>query len=334
MAYSWPHTTRTAQGNPTTVDSHLAYSRDRGRSWTFAGPLWQAQPTTDPVSHEPGYWNSEAVGLEVHTNKRATDKRATAWYSVRDRYVLDADGGLRLPTYRLAIATAGSPRALAAAPEQTLAGSLTSPAAPVDFDLSSLDPSLDGCTFRDAGLHFEHGQLYLATECSRYTFPGEDFANELIAVFSTRPRGPVGSWAWTYRGELAAHAEALELGADTLQQTDLVEGRDGHLLALLSPSGAGAGPLTAHHGCRAIEVASLKSPRLRRSHSGKLRVLASVTASDSSPDGPGSCGYAPESKTGIVISATNDHADDHQRALCQRGTAMSAMSSTAPTGLS
>jgi hypothetical protein len=297
MAYSWPHTTPTAQGNPTTVDSHLAYSRDRGRSWTFAGPLWTAQPTTDPVSHEPGYWNSEAVGLEVRSSSRGS-----TWYSVRDRYVLDADGGLRLPTYRLAIATAGSPRALATAPEQTLAGSLTSPAAPVDVDLSSLDPSLDGCTFRDAGLHFERGRLYLATECSRYTFPGEDFAGEFIAVFSTRAQGPVGNWSWSYRGQLADHREALELGADTLQQTDLVEGRDGDLLALLSPSGAGTGALTAHHGCRAIEVASLKSPRLHRSHSGRLSVVASVTSSDSLPDGPGSCGYAPESKTGIVIA--------------------------------
>ena len=83
-------------------------------------------------------------------------------------------------------------------------------------------------------------------------------------------------------------------------QTDLATGHDGMLLALFSPSAPGE-KLATHFGCRAVEVASLEPPQLARDAAGRLRVRASVTASDLAPEGPGACGYDAASATGLVI---------------------------------
>lgn len=296
MAYSWPHLTSGAQGRAVTVDNHLAHSDDGGATWTFDRPMWTSSPEVDPVTRRPGFVNNEVVSLEA-----AKTGDAATWYSVRQRY--DTAGGSKpdLRTFALHVATAPSPTQLADASEQVLGGGLTSPQVATDVNLSSMSPELKGCVFQDPALHLEHGQLFLAAQCSLYTSTGEDFDHELIAVFATRPQGEAKTWSWRYVGKFGAHADAVALGGRHLQQTDLETARDGKLLAIVSPGGKGTGILGAHIGCRALELTSLDPPRLARDSKHRHKVVARVQSSDSKVDGPGACGYDPASSTGIVI---------------------------------
>ncbi|MGZ6707309.1 MAG: sialidase family protein [Solirubrobacteraceae bacterium] len=294
MAYSW---LRYDVGKPVHVDSHLAHSNDGGRTWRFDRVLWRSRPATDPTTGRAGFSNTETVSLAP-----LRQGRRTTWYSARMEYVTVAAAGPRVPTFVVRIARASSPLRLAGGPEQTLGGGLTRPSIRVDQDLSLLSPELAGCTFFDAGLLARRGRLYLAVQCARWTLAGEDFAHEFVAVFGARPSGPLRRLRWRYLGPLTDHADALALGDQTLQQTDLAVGRDGRLLALVSPGHKGsASILNAHIGCRALRIGSLDPPRLARDRAGHPRVVASVTATDDRPDGPGACGYDPASATGIVI---------------------------------
>jgi len=284
MAYSWPHTSTAAGRAATAVDSHLAHSDDGGASWRFDGAIWTSSPTRDPVGGGPAFANSEAVSLAP-----ARTAAGVRWFSARDRYVIGTGGRFRASTYSLRVAVASSPRALGRAPD-------------VEPGLEGLAPELRGCVFRDPGLLFERGDLYLAVQCSRFTASGEDFASDFVAVFSTRPAGSVQRWTWRYRGRLAGREDAVALGGDALLQTELTRSRTGRLLAVFSPSGdaPGAG-LAAHFGCRVVEVESLERPRLARKADGSLRVVADVRASDLLPSGPGACSYEPAAQGGIVI---------------------------------
>lgn len=279
MVYSWPHVTNTLGRPAVGVETHLAHSDDGGGTWTFDRKLWLAERTRDPRSGGAGLANSEAVALE---------RGGGQWFSARDRYVIGSNGRLRASTYELRVATAASPRALADAREH----------AP---RLSALSPQLSGCTFRDSALEFADGQLFLAAQCSHFTQGGEDFARGFVAVFATRPSGPVAGWRWRYVGQLADHGDAVELGGESLLQTELTRDRAGRLLAVFSPSAdAPTSVLHTHFGCRVVEIVSLVPPRLRRS-GGALSVVADVRASDQLPTGPGACTYEPASSTGVMI---------------------------------
>ena len=223
------------------------------------------------------------------------------WHSVRLSYFTAAGSSPKVNSFTLRIASASSPLQLAAADEAILGGGRTTSGWNVDTDLSGLSAEVTGCTWNDPALLMRDGSLYLATQCVLYTTAGEeDVEREFVALFATQPNGGVKTWTWRYVGKLSRRADALELGGEVLMQTDLATGHDGMLLALFSPSAPGE-KLATHFGCRAVEVASLEPPQLARDAAGRLRVRASVTASDLAPEGPGACGYDAASATGLVI---------------------------------
>ncbi len=296
MTYSWIHHAAWPGAGAVSVDSHLARSDDGGTTWRFVRELWPAVPAVDPNTGKPASYNSEAPSLEA----RGKGPNAV-WYTARERYVSGARGP-DLDTFEIRIARASSPQRLPGAAEASLGGDVDLPGY-VDVDLSSLSKELGGCTFNDPGLHYERPHLYLAAECLRFSKDGSrDFARDFIALFRARPQGPVGTWSWRYAGKLAGHAAAEKLGGDGLEQADLRTTPNGGMVLIASPSGPGGRILDSHFGCRAVRVASLDPPQLARRPSGSLKVLASVTASDLAPNGPGSCGYDPGSATGIVIA--------------------------------
>lgn len=312
MAYSWPHRTGSGLGS-IAVDSRLAYSTDGGRHWRFHRELWTSEATTDPLTGAAAHFNEETVTLEARRRKR----RKPLWYSARYHYLSLDRGGPRIPTFELRVAKAKRPGELARVPEQSLGGG-PNPDGSVDVDLSALSPELSGCSFTDPGLHYQDERLYLATQCWSFIPGGHDYGNEFIALFETRADGPVKAWRWRYVGKLTNREDALDLGGESLLQVDLSEGRRGALIALVSPSGPGAGVLEAHFGCRALEVRSLDPPLLRRDAAGRPKVLASVTASDLAPQGPSSCGYDRAARGGIVI-ARRDFSSDYQGWLRSSG---------------
>jgi hypothetical protein len=302
MAYSWLHVSSLEQQGGqrlvAVVDIHLAHSDDGGGSWAFGGALWTSEAENDPVLRVPGFSSHEVVNLAFGDG---------TWYAVRLRYFTPKDGRLyspKLDSIHLRLAQAPTPELLGEAAEAVLGGVYTAPGWGIDVNLAGLDPELAQCSFwNEPALHFDDGTLYLETECSVYAASGAHLDEKTFtALFAAEPEGDVRSWEWRYLGTLAGHREAVALGGENLTQTDLVRGRDGALLAVVTPNHWDS-VLAAdvHHGCRVVEVAALDPPALRTGGSGQLVVRATLTASDLVDYGTAGCTYEPSSATGVLL---------------------------------
>ena len=304
MAYSWLHVSPLAQiGGQrlvAVVDIHLSHSDDGGSTWTLDGPLWTSQPETDPGgSGQQGFSSHEVVNLAAGAGG--------TWYAVHLRYFTPKDSRLyspRLDSIQFRIAQASSPLLLAGAPEASLGGVYTARGWNLDVNLADLDPELRQCSFwNEPALHYEGGTLYLEGECCVYGPTGSHLDDRgFVAVFATTPEGDVRSWRWRYLGKLADHLDAVALGGENLTQTDLVRGRDGALLAVVTPN-HWDDRLEAdiHEGCRVVEVASLEPPALRLDAAGTPVVRAVLTASDLVDYGTAGCTYEPASSAGVLL---------------------------------
>lgn len=305
VAYSWPHL-RVIPGTGTSavVDIHLAHSDDGGATWTYDQPLWTSADETDAGPSGGSGFSSH----EVATLAPVSEDGVVTWYAAHLRYHVPAGGGLlgrRADSFHFRVTRADTPPALGSAPEGRLGGSALAPGWAADVNLSSLAPDVAGCQlWNEPALHAEGPTLYLAAQCLAFGLGGVPLpAAEHVAVFATEPAGlPPPAWTWRRVGRLAGQAEAAALGGQVLHQIDLARGRDGALLALVSPTDypAGGGE-PQHRGCRVLRLASLDPPLLLRDAAGAPRVRASVTASDLDPVGPGACGYEPTSATGLLF---------------------------------
>jgi hypothetical protein len=230
------------------------------------------------------------------------------WYGVRLDYFLPDDSGFRgrpLDSFRLWIAAATSPAALAVAPGASLGSVLSDPGWGIDVDLAGLSPDLAACDlWNEPALAVVEPELFLVVRCLALASGGKPLpASSPQVVFATTAQGAPVTWRWRYVGRLAAADEAVELGGVGLTQIDLATGADGQLLAVLTPDSYSA-QLGAfiHYGCRVVEVASLDPPALRRDGDGLLIVRAAVDASDLAPYGPGACSYDAASSTGVLLT--------------------------------
>src|SRR5687768_11356454 len=221
MAYSWPFPELTADTGgrlllAVRVESHLARSADGGASWRYVRELWQSTPTVDETG-ATGWLNSEVVSLAP----RDAGGGDSTWYAARVRYFVGPAGTPKPTSFTLQVTTAASPALLAGAPEASLGGALTLPHWRPTANLAALSGELAGCTCNDPGLLYHDGTLYLAVQCSLFGPGAEPVEREFVALFATSPDGPPAGWSWRYLGKLAGHAEARELGGETLLQTDL-----------------------------------------------------------------------------------------------------------------
>ena len=148
------------------------------------------------------------------------------------------------------------------------------------------------------------GAKVRATAGGKITFAGTvpKVSESDVVVFATEPTGEVRSWRWRYVGKLAGGAEARELGGVGVTQIDLARGVDGQLLLVTSPDDWNTGMQDfVHYGCRVTEVESIDPPKLARDSAGRLKVRATITASDTMPLGPGACTYDQASATGVLL---------------------------------
>lgn len=302
MAYSWPSIRIESSGERTThVESHLAKSEDDGSTWQMAGPMWTARPVTDPGSGEAGWIDHEVPDLLP-----VTIDGETRWIAARlDLFVPSGKGlGSRPPSgFRIGVLTADTPQELATAEPAVLGSAATDERWGVDADLTSLSQELTRCTiWNEPALHFDGSELFLALRCLPLTGSGgPDVAGSSIEVFSAEPEGEPSGWTWRYRGRLAGHDEATELGGDGLTQQHFALAVDGTLVVLLTPDSWNVDEREfSHHGVRAVEVDSLEEPHLAR-EGGELVVRATVTASDLEPLGPGAAAYEPTTDIGVVL---------------------------------
>jgi hypothetical protein len=235
------------------------------------------------------------------------------WFGGRLRYFLRDEPGYQPVgvTFQLQVGRAASPADFHLQSERDMQslGAVFAGVAPPDVNLAALDPSVAQCNFwNDPGVFFDAGRLYVVAECNQF-----DLATWRVAVFSTDANGAPKSWTWRFDGLLAdaavakAVSDQLGVQADTLLQPDLARGKDGRLVAILSPT-RGVGTTAAgqvHLGGAAIELDSLSPVKLTRDCDGRLRIRAFAAATDE-PNGTSSTGYDPASATGMVLARRPD----------------------------
>jgi uncharacterized protein YciI len=90
MAYSWPHTIRSpGRGGPSqVVDTHVSYSPDKGKTWTYKGALFTAEPVPNPVTGESDYASHEVMNLLPQVVKGVT-----YWYGIHAVYNVAPNSG-------------------------------------------------------------------------------------------------------------------------------------------------------------------------------------------------------------------------------------------------
>ena len=327
LAYSWPHVEypggswrRPAVG----VETHLALSRDDGRSWQRTQVLWPktAARFRDPVK---GVARDGFVSHEVPNLLPCPVEGRPAWLGARLDYFLGRDGNYKDRdnlSFCLRLLGAPTPAALAEAPLLTFGHDRSSPECDVDVNLCRLSTDFPAVFVpNEPALRFENDRLFLAFVVMVFHGQTPDFGKSFVAVLSTEPRGAVRSWRWRYHGKLATHVEARELGGESLTQIELAPARDGRLLAFLTPEswsaegardfGGDAFGGIRHHGCAVVEVASLERPALARRQDGRLAVRALLRSSTGSEHGPGAAGYDPRSATGVLYTL-RDVADQRE----------------------
>jgi hypothetical protein len=274
------------------VNVFLASSGDSGTTWTFETALRPSAAENDPVTGKPGYSGNEVSSI-VTANGR--------WYLANLRFHDSLGGGnsRRPDSFHFEVRRATSPAALAAAEPVRLAGAIAADAWS-DHRLNTLDPECSSCTlWLDPELFLQDGHLYLLAVCTVYEERTRRTERGFYGVFelSDDPDN-FGEPRWV--GKLADSADAVRLGAKELSKGDLTIARDGTIRFLTAPVFRGA-RFEEYPGCYAFEVESLDPPRLRRDADGEPIARAVLRSSDSIPSGA-SCAYAPESKTGLILT--------------------------------
>lgn len=318
MAYSWPHTIpsqKAGVAGTQVLDTHVAYSLDAGKTWTYKGALYTSQEVTNPVTGDTDHTAHEVMNLLPQVVNGVT-----YWYGIHSVYeVLTGGAGPSLDytkRWKISVApgtAADGPMALASSPAQYLGQNAnTYPQYwPVAVNLSTLNSELSACyVYYEPALVISSGNLYLFLNC----WPQDDDpAGKFYAVFKTSAVPTNGAnWTWTYIPEgstkFADENDAmsvdryLEPGANYLTQMDIApSSKEGTLLAIVTAAYDNANGKNSL-GCAAVELASIEPPKFVYNAQGQVQVDAFLTSSDSQTDGPGSCTYSPYSATGMILA--------------------------------
>ncbi len=306
LSYSWPNVHVLGAGRVVpSVDIHLAYSDDQGKTWHYQGPLWPSFTDTD----KGGTGSMGFTGNEVSNIYPVRNGSSVTWYGIHESYFVPDVGAYsqRSPSsFRLEITQAATPQGLSNADTAVLGAQATATGWGIDTRLSTLSPDVQDCTiFTEPALYSQNGTLYLVTQCLVLTGTQINSPISNIVVFATQPGNDIHAWKWRYVGTLVKGGDASLLGIPGVQgftQGDIALSKSGKLLLIVSPAASQPGSASLNHsGCWALQMNSIDPPSLARL-SGKLIVVAKVTASDLAPAGPGSCTYDPNSVTGIIVA--------------------------------
>ncbi len=317
LAYSWPHVTVSNGQRSQGVETHLAYSDNEGKTWQFDKVLWPTNSATNlGGNNEPGFMQHEVPNLlPVQT------PNGIVWYGIREDYFTGSAGYKDRPanSFQMRIFKASSPTALSNAPSATLGSTATAPGWNVNVNLANLSPSLNRCgIWNEAALYYENNTLYLSTRCLAFNGKTPNTTTSDLEVFSTSAQGEPANWQWKYVGTLAGSKVAKEFGASGVTQIELAKATDGKLLAIITPDDYSTQYKDfVHHGCVAIEMASINPPSLARNANGELKVRATITASDEGPVGSAACTYDPASTTGIVMTRRTKNGSEFTTTLNQ-----------------
>ncbi|MBI3141533.1 MAG: hypothetical protein HYZ16_01755 [Bacteroidetes bacterium] len=304
LAYSFPHYKMSGNTPVPSVAIHLAKSNDQGNSWHFVKKLFEPLAISNPAdTGQKGFLDHEVVNLLPLQHKGQS-----FWLAARLQYFIPEEGGFKARpnnSFFISIVEAADPTMLTDGEIGTIGGSMTHERWEVDQILIPTEQLGTSFFWNEPALYYDdnEGILYLAMVAFVYHAGLPQMEKNNTHVYSTRPEGEPGQWEWSYRGILANHEVAKELGAERVSQIDLALATDGTLLLVLSPDDWNVQEADFNHkGCQVLEVESLWMPTLARSLDGKLRVRTVVTASDANVLGSGASAYDPGSATGLLFT--------------------------------
>ena len=316
MAYSWPHTVAGANGGTQAIDTHVSYSTDGGKTWTYKGPLYTSQAVPNAVTGQTDYTANEVMNLFSQVVNGVT-----YWYGIHSLYNVPqaSGGGSGLENYskrwEIAVAPGDAttgPMGLATATPQFLGQSVNT--YPQDFpiavNLSALDPEVSSCAqFYEPALIIENNTLYLFLSCQSTGGPADMF----YAVFKTSnplPNAPNWQWAYVPQGatKFANADDAISVGSlvgtgtTYLTQGDIAPGKQPGSLVFIATAAYNNSTGKVGLGCAAIEMANVDPPMFIRDAQGQPQVDAFISSSISATTGPGACTYSPYSATGMIMA--------------------------------
>jgi hypothetical protein len=293
--------------NTRTITTRLAYSDDRGGSWTDLG-LRVNDITETQIGEETATWINEVSSLAFDPAAPAAERWQLYWH----HYLDIADKG-QFSNGWIGLKTAASPEELAQAKEVKLfaariydktnddPSSVThSPVVgrPL-LRLDTLSDDLAYClAFTEPGAMVTPSGVYLALGCVQPRF--RNIAGILgIKAFGVRgitvllkcvaPCHPENRAAWKYIGTLLKDDEAQPFGAIGFSAPDLFS-EDGHTYLLISPT-SNAPVEGAYNGCLLVPFDDFERGKLSRMPNGRILVQKQIHGSPNSFNGD--CTYQP-----------------------------------------
>jgi len=292
LSYSWLDVLVSDPGPPPQIDfgvrTHLARSDDGGTSFSFVKSVNQTTTLTHPDSGIPG-WAIHEVSTLL---REAPDTWQMLWLTYFDPYGEPPPGGPEdRGDFYYRRADANSPANLGpGAP--WIRGYGTSPSFGAPYNLSDIPQLSDCVAFTEPALFSQGDVTYLATNCVVFEDGVRRDDLERLVLLRQEADG------YSYVGALLTSADAAELGATRIEQTDIAYSRTGHVLLIATPIQTGGTP--EHLGCVVFEIADLTTAQVRRDAGGQAMQLARITGDDDSI-GPGLCTYDAASETGVLI---------------------------------
>lgn len=300
---SWP-----AQ-NIDVVATRLAYSDNSGMTWTDSGAIVSDfLDVTIPLAapNDAGTWVNEVSQLIYDPGALATERWKILWH-----HYLTVNGNRLFEHGWIAMKTASTPEALAAAPEiklfgsylydpgnNTAGGSSRSPVgeAPL-IQLDTLDPALNTCLFTEPGLYAVNEALYLSLQCEHLSD-----SNRLIVLFKCASPCDTGNAAnWSYLGTLLQKSDATTFGFDSGFAASGLFASAGSVYLVVTPVQTSGAPWVDYYsGCRVFEFADIDTALLQKNGS-QLILIGSIDGTTGSFNG--ACGYhASASQSGMLHS--------------------------------
>jgi hypothetical protein len=253
---------------PKHVETHVAKSTDRGKTWSYVGPANRSTETSAVINGtvRKGALRYETPTLLFDPNDDGTRR----WKLLVQRY-------LAIPPYRpgdsffadgwIEYTYAPSP----AGPWSEPSCLFGKKANHCRVDLTSIHPDLKHYVFfNELGSIVVDGTIYVSMDASPTSTGLGEWERRKIVLISSPDRGVT----WSYAGTLTHYDDARTLGYRVLTGSSLVK-EDGRLFLLITPSGATglSAKNRAHDGTLVVEFDDIRRARLKRDARGNLRVL-------------------------------------------------------------
>ncbi len=292
LEYSWLDVLVTAPGPPPQLNfgvrTHLAQSTDGGASFAFV----KALNATMMLAHP----DSSVQGWAFHEVPTLVKEASGGWQSLWLTYfepLGEPPGSEDRSDFYYTRSLGSSPSDLGNSSQAWIRGGGTSPSFGAVHNLSAL-PQLSDCdVFTEPSLFSHGGSTYLATNCA--VFDGSVRRDDLERLVLLRQEVS----GYSYVGALLSYADALDLSATRIEQTELAFSQSGVVILVGTPILTGGSP--EHLGCVVFQVSHLPAAQVLRDGAGDAVQLARITGDDTSSIGPGACSYDRDSQTGVMM---------------------------------